>query len=209
MFRLDKYRAERGGVRSSPSLLQSFSKRGFDMIAASASLLLLSPLILVISLGIKIDSSGPILCRNKRYNSNNIEFDTFEFRTTFVDQREKTLNRKRDDMQFATGFGQILCRSGLNKLPILINVLKGEMSIVGSHLFADAPGKSFAPLDLHEVRPGLVSWAHVNDDHGENVDAAKNVHHCVKCDRYYVDNRSFAFDVKIILRVIFLKMTYS
>src|SRR5215510_8558077 len=125
MLQLGKYRPEQRTTPSSTSFSQSPIKRGFDVVVATAGLLLLSPLILVISLGIKIDSSGPILCRNKRYNSNNMEFDTFEFRTTFVDQREKTSNRKRDDMQFTTGFGQILCRSGLNKLPILINVLKG------------------------------------------------------------------------------------
>ena len=179
------------------------------MIVASASLLLLSPLILLISLGIKINSSGPILCRHKRYNSNNTEFEILEFRTTLGDEREKTLNRRRNAMRCVTGFGQILCRSGLNKLPLLISVLRGEMSIVGSHLFRDAPGKGFPPLDLHGVRPGLVSWAHANDDQGENAGVAKNVYRCIKCDRYYLEHRSLFFDVKIILYILFSKKTYS
>jgi lipopolysaccharide/colanic/teichoic acid biosynthesis glycosyltransferase len=177
------------------------------VLVASASLLLLSPLILLISLAIKIESSGPILCRHKRYNSNNMEFEMFEFRITLVDTREKALSRRCDEMPCATGFGQILRRSELNKLPLLINVLRGEMSIVGSYLFADAPGNVFPPLDLHEVRPGLVSWAHVNDDHGENADAAKNVYRCVKCDRYYVQNRSLLFDVKILLHTVLSRTT--
>ena len=141
------------------------------MIVASASLLLLSPLILLISLCIKIASSGPILCRHKRYNANNIEFEIFEFRTTPVDKRDKASNRRSDDMLYVTGFGQVLSDSGLNKIPMLINVLRGEMSIVGSNLIADSPGKCFPPLDLHDVRPGLVSWAHANDDQGEGTDA--------------------------------------
>ena len=179
------------------------------MIIASVSLLLLSPLILLISLGIKIDSSGSILCRHKRYNSNNMEFEIFEFRTALVGQREKTLNRRCDEMQGVTGFGQILRRSGLDKLPLLINVLRGEMSIVGSHLFTDAPGKAFPSLDLHEVKPGLLSWAHVNDDQGEIADAARNVCRCIKSDRYYVENNSFFFDVKILLHTLLSKKTYS
>jgi len=179
------------------------------MIVASASLLLLSPLILLISLGIKIDSSGPVLCRHKRYNSNNMQFEIFEFRTTLADEREETLNRRHDTMQCVTGFGQILQRSGLNKLPLLIDILRGEISIVGSHLFTDAPGKEFPPLNLHDVRPGLVSWAHANDDQSENADVANNVYRCIKCDRYYAEHRSFFFDVKIILYILLSKKTYS
>jgi len=179
------------------------------MIVASASLLLLSPLILLISLGIKINSSGPILCRHKRYNSNSMEFEILEFRTTLLDKREKMSNLRCHKMQCATDFSQILYRSGLNKLPLLINVLRGEMSIVGSHIFADAPGKGFPPLNLHKVRPGLVSWAHINDDQGEIADGATSIYRCIKCDRYYVDNWSFFLDVKILLHTVFSKKTYS
>jgi lipopolysaccharide/colanic/teichoic acid biosynthesis glycosyltransferase len=75
-------------------------------------------------------------------------------------------------MPSVTRLGQTLRHSGINKLPLLLNLLRGEISIVGSHLFMAAPGKAFSPLDLHEVRPGIISWAHVNDDHGESADAA-------------------------------------
>jgi lipopolysaccharide/colanic/teichoic acid biosynthesis glycosyltransferase len=66
-----------------------------------------------------IDSSGPILHRRKRYNSNNIEFGIFEFRTTPVDQRETAFNCMLDETRFISGFGQILRRSGIDKLPLL------------------------------------------------------------------------------------------
>jgi lipopolysaccharide/colanic/teichoic acid biosynthesis glycosyltransferase len=171
--------------------------------------LLLSPLILLISLGIKIDSSGPILCRNKHYNYNNTEFEILQFGTTLIDEQEKTLNRGHDAVQCVTGFGQILRRSGLNKLPLLVDVLHGKISIVGSHLFADAPGKAFSVLNLDEVRPGLVSCASVSDDEGENIDAANNVYRCIEGDRYYVDNRSFFLDAKILLHTLLSKKTYS
>src|SRR5262249_8271468 len=95
------------------TFIRSFSKRGFDIVAAIGGLLLLSPLILLTSLVIKIESSGPILCRHKRYSYNNVEFETFEFRTTLVDRREKRSRRERDEMQCITGFGYILRYSGV------------------------------------------------------------------------------------------------
>jgi lipopolysaccharide/colanic/teichoic acid biosynthesis glycosyltransferase len=209
MLHTSKYRLERRIIRRPISFIQSFNKRTFDIVVAIAGLVILSPLFLLISLGISVESPGPIMCRYKRYNSNNMEFEIFEFRTTLVDEREKTPNRRYDAIQCVTGFGQILCRSGLKKLPLLINVLRGEMSIVGSHLFTDAPGKGFSLPDLHEVRPGLVSWAHASDDRGENVDATMNVYRCIKCDRYYLENRSFVFDLKLLLYALLSKKTYS
>src|SRR5215813_2819524 len=133
------------------TFIRSFGKRGFDIVAATVGLLLFSPLILLTSLVIKIESSGPILCRHKRYSYDNLEFEIFEFRTTRVD----TSQRRRAEMQCVTGFGQILRQSGMNKLPQLMNVLRGEMSIVGTHLFTDVPGKPFPPLGTSGVRPGL------------------------------------------------------
>src|SRR6266481_7270926 len=90
MLQTSNYRPERRIVRRSISSRQSFEKRTFDIVAAIAGLLILSPLILLISLGIRIESAGPILCRHKRYNANSTEFEIFQFRTTLVDRREKT-----------------------------------------------------------------------------------------------------------------------
>ncbi len=210
MFPLATYRPEPRRLRAPTSLFQSLFKRGFDIVVATAGLLLLSPLILLISLAIKIDSSGPTLCRHKRYNSNNVEFEIFEFRTTLAaDKRERTLNSTPVDMPSVTRLGQTLRHSGINKLPLLLNVMRGEISIVGSHLFMAAPGKAFSPLDLHEVRPGIISWAHVNDDHGESADAAKSIYRCIKCDLYYVEHYSLSFDMAILFRTILSGSTYS
>ncbi len=210
MFPLATYRPERRRLRASTSLFQSLIKRGFDIVVATAGLLVLSPLILLISLAIKIDSSGPTLCRHKRYNSNNVEFEIFEFRTTLAaDKRERTLNSTLVDTQCVTRLGQVLRHSGINKLPLLLNVMRGEISIVGCHLFTTAPGKAFSPLDLREVRPGLISWAHVNDDHHESADAAKSIYRCIKCDLYYVEHYSFIFDIVILFRALLSWNTYS
>src|SRR5258708_37131118 len=98
-------------------LCQDIIKRGFDIAVAIAGLLLLSPLTLLISLAIKSTSPGPIVCRHKRYGVNNATFDLFEFRTTLARQEEETFT-------FATRFGQLLRRSGMNKIPQVVNVLR-------------------------------------------------------------------------------------
>ena len=132
---------------------QDIIKRGFDIVVAIAGLLLFSPLTLLISLAIKSASPGPIVCRHKRYGVNNATFDLFEFRTTLARQEEETYT-------FATRFGQLLRRSGMDKIPQLVNVLRGEMSIVGPHPFATAPGMVFHLPGLHKVKPGLASPDH-------------------------------------------------
>jgi lipopolysaccharide/colanic/teichoic acid biosynthesis glycosyltransferase len=204
MLQTSKYRPERRIVRRSISSRQSFEKRTFDIVAAIAGLLILSPLILLISLGIRIESAGPILCRHKRYNANSAEFDIFQFRTTFVDPSK----HRPDDIKRITGFGQILRRSGAHKLPQLISVLCGEMSIVGTHLFTNAPGKPFLLLDLHEAKPGLVTLQHANGDQCQIADAAMSIDRCIDCDRYYTENRSFFLDMEILFHTFLSKTTY-
>jgi Bacterial sugar transferase len=126
MLRSETYRSERRRVQAPTSCLQSLSKRGFDLVVATAGLLLLSPLIIFVSLGIRFAFSKPILCQQKRYNSNNVEFGLFEFRIRHVDQQEQRLNRRLDQIRCCTSIGRFLCRSGLNKLPQLLNVLRGK-----------------------------------------------------------------------------------
>jgi len=211
MSQLDKHSVtifERRRVRGTISPLQEIIKRGFDIAFAAAGLLLLSPLMLLISLGIKSESPGPIVCRHKRYGLNNAAFEVFEFRTADPDQEEKTFTDLSNKIRYATRFSQLLRRSGIDKIPLLMNVLRGEMSIVGPHPFATAPGRVFHPLELHKVRPGLVSWAQVNDDEGKTADSVERFDRRIEYDRYYLENRSFSFDMKILLLTLLSKETY-
>src|SRR5215467_14540303 len=93
-------------VRRPISSLQSFHKRTFDIVVAIAGLLMFSPLILLISLWVRIESPGPVLCRHKRYGANNAEFEVLEFRTTLMN-REKPSEHEPDEIQCITTFGQI------------------------------------------------------------------------------------------------------
>jgi lipopolysaccharide/colanic/teichoic acid biosynthesis glycosyltransferase len=196
---LGKHRPRWRRMGSPTPFFQSLIKRGFDIVAATICLLLLSPFILLVSLGIRLESTGTILCRHKRYNTNNIEFEIFQFRTTRVDQWGNALNRGPNEMQCVTGSGQVLHHSGANKLPLLINVLRGEISVVGSHLFTTPPGEAFPPLPLQAVKPGVISWAQVTK---ESTDTAQDTYRCIKCDGYYVGHCSLLFDLKILLLAI-------
>jgi len=190
------------------SPFQEIIKRGFDIAFAIAGLVLLSPLVLLISLGIKSESPGPIVYRHKRYGLNNAAFEAFEFRTTLAGQEEKTFNYIPNKIQYVTRFGQLLRRSGMDKIPQLMNVLRGEMSIVGPRPFATAPAMVFHLPELHKVRPGLVSWAQVNDDLGETANSAKSLDRRIEYDRYYLENRSFLFDMRILLLTLLSQRTY-
>jgi lipopolysaccharide/colanic/teichoic acid biosynthesis glycosyltransferase len=194
-------------LRRAISSVQYLNKRTFDIIVATAGLLIFSPLILLISLWIRIESPGPVLCRHKRYSANNARFEVFEFRTALVN-REKPSRHTPDDIQGVTRFGRILCSSGMSQLPRLINVLCGDLSIVGIHLFTNAPGEPFRSLDLGQVKPGLITCAYASEDKREIVDTITNLHRRIDCDRSYIENSSFLFDMKILLRTVLSKTTY-
>src|SRR5258706_11158262 len=177
---------QRRRIRGTMSPFQEIIKRGFDIAFATTGLLLLSPLMLLISLGIKSESPGPIVCRHKRYGLNNAAFEVFEFRTTLARQEEKTFTHIPNEIWSATRFGQLLRRSGMDKIPQLVNVLRGEMSIVGPHPFATAPGIFFHLPQLHKVKPGLVSWAQVIDDLCATAYLANGLDRRIENDRYHL-----------------------
>ena len=195
-------------VRRPNSHFQDFVKRGFDVAVAITGLLVLSPLILLILPAITIESRGPILCRHRRYGFNNAEFEIFAFQTTLGGQEENNFSHRPNKVQSVTRFGQILLNSHLDKIPRLVNVLRGEMSIVGTHLYTNAPGNAFPLFQQHNVKPGLVSWAQVNDDRWKITDTAMSFDRRIRCDCYYLENRSFLFDMKLLMHALLSKSTY-
>jgi lipopolysaccharide/colanic/teichoic acid biosynthesis glycosyltransferase len=101
-----------------------------------------------------------------------------------------------------------LRQSRIDALPQLISVLFGEMSIVGTHMFMNAPGKRSPPLDMNGARPGLVTCAYAGDNRSAIVDATMSIDRCIDCDRYYLEKRSFFFDMKLLSHALFSKSTY-
>jgi Undecaprenyl-phosphate glucose phosphotransferase len=191
-------------------------KRGVDVCVAGVSLLLLLPLLCVISLAIKMDSSGPVMFRQRRHGYNNEVISMLKFRTmTVVESGETTTTFTQVTKNDArvTRFGRILRRFNLDELPQLINVLWGEMSIVGPRPHPIALNAIFkdhiTPFwRRHNVKPGLTGWAQVHGLRGE-TDTLEKMRLRVDHDLHYIENWSLALDLKIILMTLFSKSSYQ
>jgi Undecaprenyl-phosphate glucose phosphotransferase len=186
-------------------------KRTEDMVVAGVCLLLTFPLMLVIALCIKLDSRGPVLFRQKRLGANNLPFDLLKFRSMYVEQTDplgQQLTRAGDSR--ITRVGRFLRMTSMDELPQLINVLKGDMSLVGPRphpLAASAAGISYAraiseyPI-RHRVKPGITGWAQVNGWRGETT-TIEQIRQRVEHDLYYIENWSLTFDLLILGRTVF------
>jgi Undecaprenyl-phosphate glucose phosphotransferase len=190
-------------------------KRGFDVVIAVLGLLLLAPLLCIASLVIKLDSKGPVLFRQRRHGYNNDVIPVLKFRTmTVVEDGEtpNTFTQAKENDARVTRVGRILRRTNIDELPQLINVLKGEMSIVGPRPHPIALNAMFqdriAPfLRRHNVKPGLTGWAQVNGYRGE-TDTVEKMQQRINHDLYYIDNWSFGLDLKIMMMTLFSKSAY-
>ena len=185
-------------------------KRFEDVVIAAFCLVFLLPLMLVIALAIKLDSRGPVLFRQKRLGANNLPFDLLKFRSMFVEQTDPLghqLTRIGDPR--ITRVGGFLRRTSMDELPQLINVLRGEMSLVGPRphaLAASAAGIAYAraisdyPI-RHRVKPGITGWAQVNGWRGETT-TIEQIRRRVEHDLYYIENWSLSFDLLILGRTV-------
>lgn len=185
-------------------------KRVEDVVIAAFCLVFLLPLMLVIALAIKLDSRGPVLFRQKRLGANNLPFDLLKFRSMFVEQTDllgHQLTRAGDPR--ITRVGKFLRRTSMDELPQLINVLRGEMSLVGPRphpLAANAAGIAYARAisnypTRHRVKPGITGWAQVNGWRGETT-TIEQIRQRVEHDLYYIENWSPSFDLLILGRTV-------
>jgi lipopolysaccharide/colanic/teichoic acid biosynthesis glycosyltransferase len=197
--------------RGQVSSFQELLKRGFDIAGATAGLILLSPLILFISLAIKVDSRGPVLCRLKYYKLDDAVFDAFEFRSTICDPRNNIIETTANRGHNITRIGQILRSSGIDKIPQFINVLRGDMSLVGPQPLMTACGAEYRaridPKLLRNVRPGVVGWAQIQEYANKANHTSDTFRSCIESDCYYLANRSLLLDMKILFFVLFVKAT--
>jgi lipopolysaccharide/colanic/teichoic acid biosynthesis glycosyltransferase len=183
------------------------SKRLMDVAIAAFTLLFLAPLFVAVAITIKVQSPGPVFLRQKRYGHRNRRFHLYKFRTAhrheayWTDARHAILNDPR-----TTPIGRILRRTGLDGLPQLLNVLKGDMSLVGPRphapgmLIADMRYEHLVPyyFQRHTVRPGITGLEQICGYRGSTreVDAAIL---CLDLDLEYIERWSPWLDVRIIL----------
>jgi putative colanic acid biosynthesis UDP-glucose lipid carrier transferase len=182
--------------------LQRAVKRLADIVLSATCLILLMPLLLMTALAIKLDSSGPVIFRQRRCGFNGRHFNIFKFRTMSVlENGEQVVQAKRNDSR-VTRVGALLRRTSIDELPQLLNVLKGDMSIIGPRPHALAHDNEFMELVAkyayrHHVKPGITGWAQVNGQRGETR-TVSDIENRVELDLFYIDNWSLVLDAKIL-----------
>jgi Undecaprenyl-phosphate glucose phosphotransferase len=177
-----------------------------DRVLGALLLLLVSPVMAVVAIAVRLESKGPIFFRQKRYGFNSELIEVLKFRSMYVEQQDATASKlvTRDDPR-VTRVGRFIRRTSLDELPQLINVVKGEMSLVGPRphetgakaardLYENVVQGYFA---RHRMKPGVTGWAQVNGWRGETDTRDKLVRR-VEHDLYYIDNWSLLFDLYII-----------
>ncbi len=184
------------------TLFNRATKRLFDIVASIVGLILLCPLFLMTAAAIKLDSDGPIMFRQRRCGFNGRPFYIVKFRTMSVLEDGESIVQARINDRRITRIGAWLRRSSIDELPQLLNVLKGEMSIVGPRPHALAHDGQFEKVVAnyayrHHVKPGITGWAQVNGFRGETR-TPEDIEQRIKSDLFYIDNWSPALDIKII-----------
>lgn len=171
-------------------------KRFFDILVSFIGLLVLLPIITIVAWQIRKNLGSPVLFKQIRPGKNGNPFEMVKFRTMkdATDVQGNTL----PDAERMTPFGNMLRSTSLDELPELWNVLKGDMSLVGPRplLMQYLPLYSKEQARRHEVRPGVTGWAQIN---GRNAISWEDK---FKLDIWYVDNRSFWLDIKILLLTV-------
>ncbi|ACA16912.1 exopolysaccharide biosynthesis polyprenyl glycosylphosphotransferase [Methylobacterium sp. 4-46] len=186
-------------------------KRGFDLVVAGAALVILSPILAMIAILIRLDSPGPCLFRQKRYGFNQEAFSVYKFRSMRAEPEGAFRQATRNDSR-VTRVGRVLRRTNLDELPQLLNVLRGDMSLVGPRPHALAHDRSFERriaryARRHNVPPGITGWAQVNGLRGETLTDA-DMQRRVEHDLYYIDNWSFWFDLQILAMTLFARSSF-
>lgn len=171
-------------------------KRITDVVVSFLLLTLLSPVLAATALAVRIVLGSPVLFRHRRPGYKGALFTLYKFRT--MAERKDSQGNLLPDRERMTAFGTFLRRSSLDELPELMNVLRGEMSLVGPRPLLPEYLPLYSPEQRrrHDVKPGLTGWAQVN---GRNAASWREK---FECDVWYVENQSFLLDLKILAATI-------
>lgn len=193
--------------------MQRAVKRLFDIVFSALALLVLLPVWIVVGLWIALTSKGGVFFRQKRTGYKGRDFDLLKFRSMYVNDEADTAQAADSDRR-VTPIGHFLRRSSLDELPQLINVLKGDMSIIGPRphmLYHTEQYSKLIPdyMRRHEMRPGLTGYAQINGFRGPTP-RLEDMENRVRADIYYIDHFSLWLDLKIftltIWRMLLLKL---
>jgi lipopolysaccharide/colanic/teichoic acid biosynthesis glycosyltransferase len=178
--------------------------RIFDILIAAIALIVLSPLLAAAAIAIKLGSRGPVLYRQRRVGEGGREFEMLKLRTMVGGSDPVGVGTvvTRDDPR-VTVAGRVLRRTSLDEIPNLINVLRGEMAIVGPRPTIPAQVVDYTPRQhrRHNVRPGITGWAQVQGRAGIPWDER------IELDLWYAEHRSAALDARILVKTLWLLVT--
>lgn len=179
------------------SIIYNKIKRIVDIILSSLGLIVLSPILLITAILIKLESKGPIIFKQKRAGKNSNPFYIYKFRSMRTDAPNKSTNDFTDADVFITKIGKFIRKTSIDELPQLINILKGDMSIVGPRPVI-LEEKSLIELrkdyNVDKLVPGITGWAQINGR--DNIGDEEKV----KFDYEYLENRSLKLDIYIIIQ---------
>lgn len=187
--------------------INTLVKRIEDICVASIILLLISPLLLMIAIAIKTTSQGPVFFKQIRYGLNGKPIKVFKFRTMTVMENGPEVKQAVKDDPRVTKVGKILRRTSLDELPQFINVLIGNMSVVGPRPHAVAHNEEYRKLITgymlrHKVKPGITGLAQIRGWRGE-TDTLDKMEKRIECDLEYIRDWSVGLDIKIIFLTVF------
>lgn len=178
--------------------------RGFDIAIALMALAVLSPVLLIAAIAIKLGSRGPVIYRQRRVGLNGGEYEMLKLRTMVAGSDPVGVGTvvTRDDPR-VTAAGRVLRRTSLDEIPNLVNVLRGEMAIVGPRPTIPAQVADYTPRQhrRHEVRPGITGWAQIQGRAGIPWEQR------IDLDLDYVDHRSPSLDIRILAKTLWLLVT--
>ena len=200
-------------VRRPLSTFEVLTKRALDIAAGLFAFVLLSPLLALAAIAIKLDSPGPVLFFQRRYGFNQEPFNIIKFRSmTSLDNGRAIVQASASDIRI-TRVGRFIRRCNIDELPQLINVLRGDMSLVGPRPHAMAHDQQYVRnialyARRHNVKPGITGWAQVNGYRGE-TDTDDKMRARVEHDLNYIDHWSIWFDIKILVLTVFSRKAYA
>ncbi|WP_102268877.1 sugar transferase [Massilicoli timonensis] len=181
-------------------MYRNYIKRGIDFLLSLIALVLLSPLFLILCIWIKLDSKGPILFKQKRVGKDKTYFYILKFRTMYVDTpKDMPTHLLANPDQYITKAGRFLRKTSLDELPQILNILKGDMAIIGPRPALWNQYDLIEERDRYhanEIKPGLSGWAQINGRDELEIEVK------AKLDGEYVERSSFLFDVKCLIKTI-------
>jgi Undecaprenyl-phosphate glucose phosphotransferase len=186
---------------------QRFVKRIMDIFVAALALIFFLPVMALTAIAIKLDSPGPAIFRQSRNGFNGRQFIIFKFRTMTVQENGPAVAQATRDDPRVTAIGRLLRSASIDELPQLLNVLKGDMSLIGPRPHALAHDSYFENIlgdyaFRHHVKPGITGWAQCNGARGATP-SIEHISERVKLDLWYINNWSLWLDLQILIKTFF------